>query len=152
MKDVLDYFNDLPNYPGKRKPKNRPVEKNSPAPANSSDPFAGVSSRKISVKGTIQEFYTIGALAKIVGRSAKTVRKWEDKGWIPTPSFRTGRASGNSLVNKTKKGYRLYSKEQVELIYRSLENNGLLGTRDASWQDPKRWLSFIEAVRANWPK
>lgn len=151
MKDVLDLFGDLPDYPGKRKPKNRPLEKGEKRDSVI-DPFHGVPKKTMSIKGVLCDFYTVGNVARILGRTAQTVRKWERKGWIPSPTYRTVKASGSEEVNASSKGYRLYSREQVELLWNTMERLGLLGTRDRGWQDADKWLSFIEQVRDNWPK
>lgn len=151
MRDVLDLFGDLPDYPGKKVPKNRPAFKQQKFSVDG-DPLAGVPKRVLTIKGEAKDFYTIGALAQVVGRTPLAVRKWERKGWIPSPTYRSAKPSGHQSVNTANKGYRLYSKEQVELIYQALEMNGLTGTRNGSWQEPHRWLSFIEHIKANWPK
>lgn len=151
MKDVLDLFGELPDFPGKTQPKNRPVT-TKVIPAVSDDPFAGVAFRTLVINGETKRFYTVGAFAQVVGRTAKTIRKWEDSGWIPTPTYRSSKASGHPSVNKKNKGYRLYSKEQIETVYHALEINGLLGERNSGWQDPKKWLSFIEYIKTNWSK
>jgi hypothetical protein len=149
MKDVLDLFGELPDFPGKTKPKNRP--EGIPKKAMD-DPFVGVSKKTAVVNGKTIDLYTIGALASIVGRKSQTVRKWERKGWIPSPTYRTSKASGAELLNTDRKGYRLYSREQVETVLEALELNGLLGTRNGSWQEANNWVSFISHIQANWPK
>lgn len=151
MRDVLDLFGELPDYPGKRKPKNRPLERGEKR-ESVFDPFANVPKKTMVVKGEKRDFYTVGNVGRILGRTAQTVRKWERKGWIPAPTYRTTKASGSEEVNTKSKGYRLYSREQVELLWNTLEQLGLTGTRDSGWQDASKWLSFIEHIRANWPK
>lgn len=150
MKDIADIFGDLPDFPGKTPPKNR-AEGNRRI-SSSFDIFEGIPKKLLSVNGEKKEFYTIGSLAQIVGRTPLAVRKWERKGWIPAPTYRSTKPSGHSSVNHKNKGYRLYSREQVELIYQSLDMNGLIGIRNTGWREPHRWLSFIEHVRENWPK
>lgn len=151
MRDVLDLFGDLPDYPGKRKPKNRPLERGEKR-ADVHDPFEGVPKKVVSIKGVQRELYTVGNVARILGRSAVTVRKWERKGWIPPPTYRTTKASGSSDVNVDGKGYRLYSREQVETLWSVLNELGLLGERNPGWQDANKWLTFITRVKAEWPK
>lgn len=151
MRDVLDLFGDLPDYPGKRKPKNRP-DTIAESRREMDDIFRGVPKKTMVVKGIPTDLYTVGALARIVGRSVKTIRKWEDKGWLPKPTYRTSKASGSPKVNGSEKGYRLYTRAQIEVVYEALENNNLMGSRNGHWQEADNWLSFIEQVRANWPK
>ena len=57
-------------------------------------------------------FFTIGALARAVGKSVQTVRLWEVSGMIPVTS------------NRSKKGDRLYSATQIESIYADLKSRG----------------------------
>jgi hypothetical protein len=151
MKDILEVFNSLPDYPGKKKPKNRPLARGEVS-AVSHDPLEGIPKKSLTIKGEAKDFYTVGGLAQAVERTALTVRKWERNGWIPAPTYRSSKPSGHENVNTKQKGYRLYSREQVLLVHKALEINGLLGPRNRSWQEPKRWLSFIEHVKANWPK
>lgn len=150
MKDVLDLFGDLPDYPGSRTPKNRVEGK--PGFSLSEDPYANVPFKVMVIKGEKQTFYTIGNVATILGRQAQTLRKWERKGWIPPATYRTTKFSGSDLLNTQSKGYRLYSREQVEIIRRGLEINGLMGERTKTWQTADNWVSFINHVKSNWTK
>lgn len=150
MRDVLELFGDLPDYPGKRKPKNRPLKPEQKSAVD--DPFRGVTKRVATIDGTPRDLYTVGSVAKVIGRSAVTLRKWERKGWIPAPTYRTSKASGAELLNADRKGYRLYSREQVEVLLTALEQNNLMGDRNPSWQDANNWVSFINYIQANWPK
>lgn len=149
MRDVLDLFGELPDYPGKKKPKNRPLTEEK---SSVDDPFRGVPKKVATIGGVQRELYTVGAVGKIIGRSAITLRKWEQKGWIPAPTYRTSKASGAELLNTERRGYRLYSREQVEVLLTALDQNNLLGGRNSAWQDAENWLSFINYIQANWPK
>lgn len=150
MRDVLELFGELPDYPGKKKPKNRPLRADKVLAAD--DPFRGVPKKTATIDGVKKDLYTVGAVARILGRRAQTIRKWESKGWIPAPTYRTSKASGAELLNTDRKGYRLYSREQVEVLLTALEQNNLMGDRNSSWQDANNWLSFINYTQANWPK
>lgn len=70
-------FGDLPNYPGSKKPKNRD------AYTTLGDPSANVKPTFYTINGVRQEFYTVGQLAKLLGRRPVTIRAWESRGWIP---------------------------------------------------------------------
>ena len=150
MKDILDVFGELPDYPGKRAPKNRPASRNIPFTVE--DPYANIPFKTLVVKGEKQTFYTVGNVARILGRKAQTLRKWESKGWIPPATYRTTKSSGSDLLNTQSRGYRLYSREQVEIIRRALEINGLLGERTKTWQKAEKWNLFINYVKSNWTK
>ena len=150
MRDILDVFGDLPDYPGSRPPKNRETGKKGPKSAD--DPFVGVPFKKVIIKGEERHLYTIGNVAIILKRKAQTLRKWEHNGWIPAPSYRSLKASGNKVVNAKQKGYRLYSREQVDLLVNALVRFNLDGNRNKDWQNTDSWIGFIEYVKANWPK
>lgn len=152
MRDVLDLFGELPDYPGKRKPKNREEKQVAGRESIPVDPFFNVPKKTVVIKNQETDLYTVGAVAQIIGRKQQTLRKWEEKGWIPAPTYRSVKSSGSPSVNGSGKGYRLYTRAQVEVLLTALEENGLLGDRNPSWQEPARWLSFIEHVKANWPK
>lgn len=149
MRDILDVFGELPDYPGKKAPKNRPTKEKVSV---SEDPFVGVPFKEIIVKGEKRTFYTVGSVARIIGRKAVTVRKWERKGWIPPASYRTSKSSGSGLHNPSGKGYRLYSREQVELLLHGLALFNLDGERTKDWQNASNWVSFIDYIKASWPK
>lgn len=149
MRDILDVFGDLPDFPGKKLPKNRPAAN---TVAVSGDPFAGVPFKELVVKGERRVFYTVGSVARILGRQAQTVRKWERNGWIPPASYRTTKSSGSGLHNPSQKGYRLYSREQVELLLHGLALFNLDGQRTKDWQNASNWVSFIDYIKASWPK
>jgi hypothetical protein len=146
MKDVLELFGDLPDYPGKRPPKNR---KESPRPTIE-DPFNGVQFKLIEIKGQVRKFYTIGNTAKVLNRTAPAIRKWERRGWIPAPTYRTSQVSGSELLNDKRKGYRLYSHEQVEILIQALKVSNLWGERTTEWREPKNWNTFIQYVKEHW--
>lgn len=59
-----------------------------------------------------QQVLTIGALAKVLGKSIKSIRLWEKKGWIPPAPYR-------SL-----KGDRLYPPELVLELHKKLSKEG----------------------------
>lgn len=73
----------------------------------------------MTVKGRDVEFFYIGSLAKALGRSAITLRRWEDNGVIPR--------SGYTKPSSDPRGKRrLYSRQQVEGIIRIANDEGLL--------------------------
>ena len=61
------------------------------------------------VRGVETEFFTIGALARALGRSAATLREWEAHGVLPVARYRTG-------ARNPAKAKRLYTRAQVEGI------------------------------------
>lgn len=71
------------------------------------------------VDGELREFFGIGAVAKALGRSPITLRKWEAEGIIPPAGFR--------ITGKTSNGNRrLYTRAQVEGMVRIADEEGIL--------------------------
>ena len=66
--------------------------------------------RVVEVDG--KEYLTIGALARVLGKSVKTLRLWESKGIL------------EETPNRSPKGERLYSPDQVLEIRKKLEAEG----------------------------
>lgn len=62
-----------------------------------------------------QVWLTIGALARALGKSVKTLRLWENKGWIP------------HATQRTPKGERLYTPEEILSIREKLLGEGRVG-------------------------
>jgi hypothetical protein len=66
----------------------------------------------IELGGSKIEVHPIGTLAKRIGRSSLTIRRWERTGVIPSPSFRRGR-------------WRMYTNDEIDLLASLVEEVGL---------------------------
>lgn len=75
--------------------------------------------RVLKVQGEDREFFTVGALAKALGRRPVTIRAWERKGVIPKPTFR--RPGATPEGNR-----RLYTREQISGMVRIATEEGLM--------------------------
>lgn len=75
--------------------------------------------RTLKVGGVDREFFTIGNLAKALGRKPVTIRAWERAGVIPKPTFR--KPSDDPRGTR-----RLYTRGQVEGMLRIAEEEGLM--------------------------
>lgn len=76
---------------------------------------------KMTLKNGVQvELFPIGELADYLGRTTQTVRKWELSGILPNTLFRN------------KRGYRLYTREQIMLIGKTAEETQLMTGRQYS--------------------
>ena len=76
---------------------------------------------KMTLKNGVQvELFPIGELADYLGRTTQTVRKWELSGVLPNTLF----------INK--RGYRLYTREQIMLIGKTAEETQLMTGRQYS--------------------
>lgn len=144
MKDPLDYFDDLPNFPGKRPPKNKLVDK---AVVNHGfDRYNGAKSKVFIINGEAQQFFTVGEVAKALGRKAATIRMWEYRGIIPKANFRTPPPEGQQLPGKEPKGHRLYSLSQLDFIIDTVEKYHLDDSLVAQWESAK------QHIKNHWPR
>jgi|WetSurMetagenome_2_1015567.scaffolds.fasta_scaffold08587_6 DNA-binding transcriptional MerR regulator len=69
---------------------------------------------EIEIDGVLTRVFTVGALAKAVGKSVSTIRMWERNGSLPPTPY------------KTAQGERLYTLEMVESVRNALRRSGKL--------------------------
>lgn len=128
---IEELFGEVRHYPGsKREIPDRSVTKKKARPVVAE----GAWDEHPLIHGGV-EYFTLGKLAKALGRAPDTLREWEEHGVIPKARYRT--AASNSL-----KARRLYTRAQVEGIARLAQEEGLM--------DGKRRpipLSFVHRVR-----
>jgi predicted DNA-binding transcriptional regulator AlpA len=74
------------------------------------------------VQGYMREFFGVGHLSKALGRSVKTIYKWETEGLFPKATFIYNGASRNGQR-------RLYTRAQIEGALRIAEEEGILTGR-----------------------
>jgi len=84
---------------------------------------------EVEVDGVMVKMFTIGALAKAIGKGISTIRVWERSGVLPETPYRS------------KKGDRLYSLEMVESIQAALKKAGKL---DIGVLKEKKRPSYVE--------
>jgi hypothetical protein len=95
--------------------------------------------------GGYREFFGIGDLAKALRRDAVTIRKWEASGVIPRATY--------VISGKTTNGNRrLYTREQIEIMVRIAEAEGLFdgdprGIRIADTRFTDRVKEAFEQLR-----
>jgi hypothetical protein len=143
-KDPLDFFNDIPDFPGRTPPKNRKPD--SKGTSNFlDDRFNGAKSKKMKVNGIEREFFTVGELAKVLNRKPVTIRMWESNGWIPKARYRTAPPKKGTLPGKAVKGRRLYSIEQVEFLLTALSRFEIDDPAKANWD------GFRQHIKNEWP-
>jgi hypothetical protein len=131
--DILSKFDkpapDAPTVPGRRPLKNAGDD---PEPLDGFN-LAELKSTTWHIGGEDREFYSIGELAKAIGRTPVTVRSWESKGWLPAPRFRTPSPRAEQLPGKAMKGKRLYSAEQVLYLVSAVRDFNLVEPQTADW-------------------
>ena len=82
-------------------------------------------------KNQQMEFFPVGVLADMLGRTAQTIRMWERKGYFP------------STIYKDENGRRLYSRPMIEAVCEAYDSRGgLMRMNDG----------FTEQVKAQWVK
>jgi hypothetical protein len=142
MKDPLDVFFGKPEkapYPGSLPPKNR-IERNVDSPIDD------LPSREYLIDGAPAKFYTVGALAKALGRSPVTIRSWEAKGWLPAASFRSPPPRSQQIPGKESRGARLYSRHQLEFLVDAFYHFRLDQVKGHDWP------GFRQHIQDNYPR
>jgi hypothetical protein len=139
MRDPIDVFFGKPEpapYPGSLAPKNR-VDDDTNNPINVVDTL---SSREYLIDGVPAKFYTVGSLAKVLGRSPVTIRSWEAKGWLPAASFRSPAPKSQQIPGKSPKGSRLYSRQQIDFLVDAFYHFRLDQVKGHDWPGFKRHI------------
>lgn len=142
MRDPLDMFNSLPDFPGRTPPKNRKVTTKDPL---AEDRLNGAKSKTMRVNGIERQFFTVGELAKALNRKPVTIRMWESKGWLPKAKYRTPAPKAEQIPGKALKGRRLYSLEQVEFLLTALSRFEIDDPAKANWD------GFRQHIKNQWP-
>ena len=143
--DPLDFFNSLSErrkkreggdamYPGSTPPRNPEVIDKEEDSWLHSLPF-----KEFLVNGEPRKFYSIGSLATALGTQPVTLRSWEQKGWLPTASFRTPAPKGPQVPGKAVKGRRLYSQEQVVFLAQAYDKY-ILSPRKPNWDGFRSYI------------
>lgn len=140
-RDPLELLGDLPDWPGTTPPKNRSESK----PRVVLDRYNGAVPKIFRIGGVDKELFTVGQLAKALGRKAVTIRMWEHQGWIPKATYRTPAPAGSQIPGKPSKGRRLYSVEQLEYLLNAIASFNLNDPVTADWN------AFKQHVKQHWP-
>jgi hypothetical protein len=92
---------------------------------------------RVEEKPVTVELFTIGALAKALGKKPVTLRKWMAKGWLPQAQYREKLVGGAGQR-------RYWSRQQIEIIHRIAKEEGLLDV----WQpDVQQLFRFSQRVK-----
>ncbi len=97
------------------------------------------------LKGEDVELFSIGDLAGILGKKPVTIRMWESKGWIPRANWRSPAPKGEQIPGRPVKGRRLYTRPQVELLYKASQKFQIDSKVSADWP------GFREFIKVHWP-
>jgi hypothetical protein len=89
--------------------------------ASERDLIEGISGKQFTIGGRPVELFTISQLAEVLNRKPVTIRKWEEKGFIPKATFTKPGVGGDPRGRR-----RLYSRQQVKAIVEIAESEGIL--------------------------
>lgn len=135
-------FADLDKfYPGSKRKRREPVAPKAPVVTSWEDTYF----EKTLPNGRQLQMYTLGSLAKALGRSTKTMRQWLDKGILPSSPYRLPSKQGAN--GKEYAGRRLYSKEMVEAAVVIFTNAGLMDTDRVDWSIHR---SLVDKIAEAW--
>lgn len=119
VSDPFEKF--MPDFPGKRRPLNRPDV----TPSGQDEFRWDENPKTILHNGVAKEFFTIGHLALALNRATVTIRSWEKKGVLPRSPFRSP-PPRVSTVNGEPKGKRLWTRSQIEGIVQIAKEEGCI--------------------------
>ena len=145
LDNLMGLFGDLPNFPGKRVPKNRPEFKKL-TDSILEDRYNGAKGKEYVINGERLMMYTIGEVCKALDKSTVTVRMWESKGWIPKPSFRTPAPNNVQIPGKASKGRRLYTQQQLDTLLDSMTQFNIAEPHKGDWD------GFKQYIQENWKR
>jgi hypothetical protein len=127
-------------YPGSKRKRKEPVAEIPKDTSWETDAFD-----KVLPNGRQIQMYTLGSLAKALGRPTKTVRYWVENGILPTSPYRLPSKQGaNGAVYA---GRRLYSKAMVEATVGLFDKAGLLGIDRIEWSLHR---SLVDKIAEAW--
>lgn len=145
LENYMGLFADLPDFPGKRVPKNRP-DGQKVDNSTLEDRYHGAVGKEYVINNERMMMYTIGQLCKALSKSAVTIRMWESKGWIPKSSFRTPPPNGPQIPGKASKGRRLYTQQQLDTL---IDAVALFNIAEPHRAD---WVGFKTYINENWKR
>lgn len=82
--------------------------------------------------GVETEMFTIGSLAKALGRPIATLRLWMKRGYLPSSPYRL---KSSVVSGKVVPGRRLYTRPMIEGAVEAFTSRGLLNRARIDWQN-----------------
>lgn len=134
-------------YPGTTRPVGPPVAaaEHASGSTDSTDWDAGPAYHYL--QGGLREFFAIGHLAQALGRSPKTIYKWEARGHFPVATFILNGSSRNGRR-------RLYTRQQINGVIEIALDEGILTGRRrfiGTTAFPARCAELFQRTRAILP-
>lgn len=139
--DFIDNtFAGLDNYyPGSKRKRREEKREEVSAPASwDSTPYV-----KSLPDGTDMDFFTIGALAKALGRPIITIRHWIKSGYLPVSPYRL--PAKVDVNGEERLGRRLYSRPMIEVAVTIFSKAGLLSVKRIQWPNQELTSAIAEA-------
>jgi hypothetical protein len=87
------------------------------------------------------ELFTVGALAQALNRPFITIRKWNEKGYLPTPPYRLPTKKDKN--GDEHKGRRLYSRAMIEATIALFAQFGVLQATRIDWSAHRQLTNEI---------
>lgn len=136
---MSDHFPVRGYYPGSKTPLPPIDEPASTTTEKDPDAWDSQPTKKL-VQGVEKEFFTIGAVAKAMGKSVVSIRLWIKQGYLPPATFRL--PAKNNI-----QGRRLYTREQIEALIYVAKHHQILGETRIDWA---KHPGFAADVREAW--
>lgn len=106
---------------------------------------------KLTRKGVLTDFFTVGDLALALGRRPVTIRSWEDKGWLPRTQLQTRPPERTEALGRKPVGRRLYTRHMVEVVVRAAKVSGVMNYNTVKKnQALPDWPRFTNLVLDGW--
>ena len=143
--DITQLFKDLDEYyPGSRQKRRNPdaaPERKKPEPTDwDAKPYVK------KLHGKEVEMFTIGALAKALGKREGTIRAYQDKGYLPKTPYRL---PAKEVNGKLRPGRRLFTRSMVEAAIESFAKRNLIHVPRVEWKNHKDLSTEIAVAWKN---
>lgn len=113
-----------------------------PPDCSERDPWWG-DAQVLEHNGSLRRAYRIGDLARAVGRSPGTIRRWEAAGVLPRCPYRTG------TVNDPRGQRRAYPATYAEAVAEIAEEERIIGRKIADFSKTK-FVERVKAIPSSW--
>jgi hypothetical protein len=87
------------------------------------------------------ELFSVGALAKALGRPFITIRKWNESGYLPTSPYRLPTKKNKN--GEEHKGRRLYSRAMIEATVALFAQFGVLQSARIDWSSNRQLTTAL---------
>jgi hypothetical protein len=129
---IEDFFAERDEFvPGSKQKRRQPDAAPTRAKRPDQSSWDSVSYMK-KVNGKEVEFFTIGALAKALGKAEGSIRSWQTKGYMPNTPYRL---PAKVVNGKTIAGRRLFTRSMIESAVATFAARDLLDSPRVEWKN-----------------